>query len=114
MMKPSGLVFMLDVDNTLLDNDQAKQQMDVAIRAILGPEAADRFWVIYEAARKETGVVDYPLTLQRFGAEYADAARFAAVAQVVNTFPYQHYVYSQAFAVLAHLQTLGTTAILSD
>ena len=70
-MEPSAasdLVFMLDVDNTLLDNDQAKQDMAAALERILGPADAARFWDLYEAVREETEVVDFPLhigTLRR-------------------------------------------------
>ena len=49
-MEPSAasdLVFMLDVDNTLLDNDQAKQDMAAALERILGPADAARFWDLY-------------------------------------------------------------------
>src|SRR2546430_3507427 len=113
-MDEAGLVIMLDVDNTLLDNDRAKREMAAGIRAILGPGDADRFWAIYEAVREETGVVDFPLTLRRFQAEYGDAGRFAAAESLVITFPYQRYVYPQVPAVLAHLRALGTTVIVSD
>src|SRR5207249_6144514 len=102
-MAEAGLVIMLDVDNTLLDKDRAKREMDAGLRDILAPADADRFWAIYEAVREETGVVDFPLTLRRFQAEYGDAERLAAVERLVNTFRYGRYVYPQVPAVLAHL-----------
>lgn len=113
MSKPA-LVFMLDVDNTLLDNDQAKQDMAAALQRILGPAEAARFWDLYEAVREETGVVDFPLTLARFATDHANAARIAQAAEVIHTFPYARYVYPQVPEVLAHLWTLGTPVIVSD
>ena len=113
-MTTAGLVFMLDVDNTLLDNDLAKHDMDRAIRDVVPAAAADRFWQLYEAMRDETGVVDFPRTLARFGQEYPGAAGAAAVEQVVMTFPYDRYLYPRVPDVLAHLWTLGTPVIVSD
>ncbi len=113
-MKPPNIVFMLDVDNTLLDNDGAKQGMDAALRRILAPADADRFWALYEVVREETEVVDFPLTLHRFGATYSDGARLAQVAAAINTFPYDRYVYPHVPEVLAYLWTMGTPVIVSD
>jgi FMN phosphatase YigB (HAD superfamily) len=112
-MKTADLVIMLDVDNTLLDNDRAKRDMAAGLEAILGGPAAHRFWALYEHVRHETGVVDFPLTLQRFRAE-ADPAQLQAMDTLLNTFPYRRYVYPAAPQVLAHLETLGTTVIVSD
>ena len=75
-------VFLLDVDNTLLDNDAAKAELERRILAALRPDRAARFWAIYEDVRRETGVVDFPETLRRLHLLYpelddADAARIA-------------------------------------
>lgn len=113
-MKPPTLVFMLDVDNTLLDNDGAKQGIDAALRRILDPAEADRFWKLYEEVRDEIDVVDFPLTLQRFGAPHLDSARLAQVTEAIHTFPYDRYVYPHVPEVLAHLWTMGTPVIVSD
>src|SRR5947208_1536558 len=60
------LAFLLDVDNTLLDNDAAKEEIDRRLRALLGQGEAERFWALYEEVRSDTGVVSFPLTLARF------------------------------------------------
>jgi FMN phosphatase YigB (HAD superfamily) len=113
-METPALVFMLDVDNTLLDNDQAKQDMAAALERVLGAAEAARFWHLYEAVRKETDVVDFPLTLERFAATCTNEARLAQAAEVVNTFPYAHYVYPHVPEVIAHLWRMGTPVIVSD
>ena len=59
------LVFLLDVDNTLLDNDAIKKDWDEQLQVELGPKLTTRFWEIYEQVRKERGVVDIPLALSR-------------------------------------------------
>src|SRR4051794_17879402 len=102
MAQPS-LVIMLDVDNTLLDNDRVKHDMNAKLHELLAPADAARFWHLYEAVRDEIGVVDFPLTLTRFQAQYEDAARFQELAEYFNTFPYTRYIYPATFSVLAHL-----------
>jgi FMN phosphatase YigB (HAD superfamily) len=110
----SPLVFLLDVDNTLLDNDRAKADIQAEVLRILGEQGAARFWDLYEEVRKELGVVDYPQTLKRF----ADSAEEKAVAEkaaaIINNWPYARYVYPESFAALEHLSELGDVAILSD
>ena len=64
--------------------------------------------------REETEVVDFPRTLERFAATYADENRLAQAAATVNTFPYARYVYPQVPEVIAHLWTMGTPVIVSD
>jgi FMN phosphatase YigB (HAD superfamily) len=113
-MDKADLAIMLDVDNTLLDNDRAKQDIDAGIRDILGPAEAERFWQLYEAVREETGVVDFPKTLTWFQQAYDDSTRFAALEHLLTTFPYANYLYPGTMETLAHFWTLGTVAIVSD
>lgn len=113
-MKQRPLVIMLDVDNTLLDNDRAKHDMTAALLRLLGPADAGRFWQLYERVRDETGVVDFPLTLVRFESGYTGAAHFQELEAFFNTFPYERYVFPETPRVLAHLWTLGTPVIVSD
>ena len=60
------LVFLLDVDNTLLANDDVKADLDQHLQALLGPELTARYWDFYEQVRKEKSVIDIPLALSRF------------------------------------------------
>ncbi|CAA9551211.1 MAG: hypothetical protein AVDCRST_MAG49-1805 [uncultured Thermomicrobiales bacterium] len=115
------LTFLLDVDNTLLDNDAAKAELARRILARLGPAETERFWSVYEAVRAETSVVSYPLTLARFwgAAEIAEdletrRGEVYALADLVVGFPYADFLYPQVFETVAHLRTLGRVAILSD
>jgi FMN phosphatase YigB (HAD superfamily) len=118
MTAPPRLTIFVDVDNTLIDNDAAKEEMDQRLAAVVGLEAAKRFWTVYEEVRQEFGVVDIPRALARFEAEnehnLADLARRAALAGVFMDFPFREYLYPEALATLAHLRSLGRVAILSD
>ena len=107
-------VFLIDVDNTLLDNDRAKADVAKTIRDLVGPDRATRFWQIYEEVRDECGVVDYPETLRRFRRADPDETRLAAVDHAVLGVPFERYLYPRALDVIAHLWQLGEPAILSD
>ena len=107
-------VFLLDVDNTLLDNDRAKADVARAIKELVGPDRATRFWSLYEDVRDECGVVDYPETLRRFRRAFSDESRLADVDRAVLDVPFERYLYPRALDVIAHLWQRGEPAILSD
>jgi FMN phosphatase YigB (HAD superfamily) len=112
--KMQDLVFFFDVDNTLLDNDRVKADMKAQLQDVLGPEGSARFWELYEAVRKETGVVSYPLTIKRFEDDWPDKVAAYRAANVVNGMPYEDYVYPGTLAVLARVSGMGDVAVLSD
>ncbi|OLD51316.1 MAG: HAD family hydrolase [Chloroflexi bacterium] len=105
-------VTLLDVDNTLLDNDAAKDALERRILAAVSEERAARFWSLYEDVRRERGVVDFPETLRRFHAIHPDASD--RVDRAVLDMPYDRFLYPGALDAIAHLATLGTPVILSD
>src|SRR5437660_1042637 len=84
-------VFLLDVDNTLIDNDRAKGDLDLEIRTLVSPYHAGAFWSVYEEVRQECGGVDFPDTLRRFRRAFPDDAR-AGLSRAAkgNVFVYAH------------------------
>lgn len=107
-------VFLIDVDNTLLDNDRAKADVATAIDELVGPDRASRFWTLYEEVRDERGVVDYPETLRRFRRVFPDEGRLIDVDRAVLDIPFERYLYPRALDVIARLWQHGEPAILSD
>jgi len=107
-------VFLLDVDNTLLDNDRVKQDIRGAIAGLVAADRALRFWSLYEEVRGEEGVVDFPETLRRFRRAFPDEPRSADVDRAVLSVPFERYLFPRAIEVVSRLWTLGDVAILSD
>ena len=112
-----------DVDNTLIDNDRAKEDLRAAIAALLGDEGEQRFWQLYEEVRQEQGMVNIPLMLARFGDETnANPAlgeaerrlRRFALADIVMGFPYKEYLYPGALTAVRKARSLGQVAVLSE
>jgi FMN phosphatase YigB (HAD superfamily) len=114
----SGVVFLLDVDNTLLDNDRIIADLRQHLQREFGAASAERYWTIFEQLRAELGYVDYLGALQR----YRDAIdhdgdrdhRLLEMSNFLLDYPFAERLYPRALAVVAHLATLGATVILSD
>lgn len=109
-----GIVFLLDVDNTLLDNDRAKADMAARLLEALGEAGAAAFWQTYEEVRKELDVVSYPEALKRFTKSWKDKKAAKRAADIINKMPYPEYVYPGSIPAIRHMEKLGEVAILSD
>lgn len=110
----AGLVFLLDVDNTLLDNDFVKEDFDRRMRGFLQPPDEQRFWDLYEAIRHERDVVDFPLTLERFHEGFHDEPTFNRLCHLLNDYRFDKHLYPYALETIHHLRTMGTTVVVSD
>jgi hypothetical protein len=109
-----SLTFLYDVDNTLLNNDQLKADIDTRLFSLLGDRWSDLFWTIYEDVRHQEDVVDIPEAVHRFQQECHDQAVCSGVADAFQQIDFRHYVYPGALDALAYTATLGTNVIVSD
>jgi FMN phosphatase YigB (HAD superfamily) len=112
------LVFLLDVDNTLLDNDRIIGDLREHLAREFGAASAERYWAWLEALRGDLGYVDYLGALQRYRAEVEadDAAvhRLLSLSSFLIDYPFAERLYPRALDVVARLGRLGPTVILSD
>jgi phosphoglycolate phosphatase-like HAD superfamily hydrolase len=109
-----NLVFLLDVDNTLLDNDRLKADLATRIEDAVGPQMAARFWEIYEQVRADEDYVDFPETIRRFAAEPAGAASSPELDRIIHAVPFRTYLYPNVLETIEYLNSLGEAVILSD
>ncbi len=113
-----NVVFLLDVDNTLLDNDRVQDDLRNHLEREFGAANRDRYWAIFEALRSELGYADYLGALQRYrGADEAQAMddpRLLLMSSFLIDYPFAEQLYPNAIAVIAHLRQWGPTVILSD
>lgn len=108
------LTFWLDVDNTLLDNDRVKVDLEQHIENLVGPERGRDFWSLYEGVRHDLDYVDLLETLNRFRTAFPAEPHFPQLAAFVMGYPFTGTLYPGALDAIAHLKTLGTVVILSD
>ena len=109
-----SLVFLLDCDNTLLDNDALKVDLDRQLGALLGVDLNARFWELYEAVRQDTETVNFPVVLERFAAICPDGALCERARAIIMDYPFAARLYPDTLATLDHLRAIGQPAILSD
>lgn len=112
-MQPA-LVFLVDIDNTLLDGDRVKAAMEAGIRGLAGDTGAQEFWDLYEEVRRELDYVDLPRTLARFRARRPDLRKFPQMSAMLLNYPFEQDLYPRALEVVEHLKAMGTVVVLSD
>ncbi len=114
MTARSEVVFLLDVDNTLLDNDRIVADLDEHLRRQFGRESRDRYWTIFEALRVELGYADYLGALQRYRLGALNDPRLLLMSSFLVDYPFADRLYAGALDVIEHLRAWGPTVILSD
>jgi len=108
------MVFLFDVDNTLLDNDRVTADLKHHLESKVGPDRARRYWAIFEQLRTELGYADYLGALQRYRNEFPHDPRLFEVSRFLVDYPFANRLYPGSLDVLAHVKQWGTTVILSD
>jgi FMN phosphatase YigB (HAD superfamily) len=108
------VVFLFDVDNTLLDNDRVTADLRRHLDAEVGPERALRYWAIFEDLRAELGYADYLGALQRYRIECPTDPRLLTVSRFLINYPFANRLYPNSLDVLDRVKTRGPAVILSD
>jgi FMN phosphatase YigB (HAD superfamily) len=111
---PSSIVFLVDVDDTLLENDRIQDDLQAHMEREFGPECRDRFWTIQEELFEELGYRDYLGAFQRFRVEHPYERHLVTAANYLVDYPFGDRLYPGALDVLRKLRTWGRTVILSD
>ena len=107
-------VFLLDVDNTLLDNDAVIEDLRRHLVDAFGPECQQRYWDLFEEIRAELGYADYLGALQRYRIEHPRDPHLLGISLYLLHYPFASRVYPHAFDAIKHLRTRGPVVILSD
>jgi FMN phosphatase YigB (HAD superfamily) len=108
------VVFLIDVDNTLLDNDGLQQDLRDHLERNYGAAARDRYWRILEDLFGELGYRDYIGALQRFRVEHPREVELLSMSSFLLDYPFAERLFPGALAVLKRLRSVGPTVILSD
>ena len=114
MTMPHEIVFLLDVDNTLLDNDRVIEDLRDHLESEFGTASGARYWAIFEALRAELGYADYLGALQRYRLEAMNDPRLLLMSSFLMDYPFASRLYSGALDAIGHLSRWGPTVILSD
>jgi FMN phosphatase YigB (HAD superfamily) len=109
-----AIVFLFDVDNTLLDNDRVQADLRTELARRFGAASRDRYWAILEALRGELGYVDYLGALERYRLERMHDPRVLRVSSWLIDYPFAERLYPRALQVLRRARRHARTVILSD
>ena len=108
------IVFLFDVDNTLLDNDRVIADLGSYLKREVGPERARCYWTIFERLRSRLGYADYLGALQRFRSEYPHDLGLLAVSRFLINYPFANRLFPGVTRRHQARQALGTAVLLTD
>lgn len=108
------VVFLLDVDNTLLDNDRVIADLMRHLEHAVGPQRQQRYWEIFEQLRSELGYADYLGALQRYRIEYPRDPHLLTVSSFLVNYPFANRLFPNSLDVIDRCNQWGVTVILSD
>jgi FMN phosphatase YigB (HAD superfamily) len=114
MTETPRIVFLFDVDNTLLDNDRVQAHLSEHLEQAYGTATRDRYWQIFEELRKELGYADYLGALERYRIEALHRPELLRMSNWLVDYPFADRLYPNALAAVKHMQQWGTPVILSD
>jgi len=114
MTEPPRVVFLFDVDNTLVDNDRVQADLKEHLAQTYGPATRDRYWDILEELRQELGYVDYLGALERYRVEALHRPEVLRMSSWLVDYPFADRLYPGALDAVKHVQQWGTHVILSD
>ena len=108
------LVFLFDVDNTLLDNDHVTADLKRHLEQQVGPERQQSYWDLFEQLRTELGYADYLGALQRYRLEYPRDPSLLTVSHFLINYPFATRLYPDSLDAVEHVRQWGQAVILSD
>ena len=113
-MESPTVVFLLDVDNTLLDNDRITADLKQYLEGEVGHAREQLYWTIFEQLRTELGYADYLGALQRYRMEHPRDPHLLTVSRFLLDYPFAERLFPGTLDVIKHLKQWGKVAILSD
>ncbi len=114
MAAPHPVVFLLDVDNTLLDNDRVTIDLRRHLEREVGSERQERYWAIFEELRAALGYADYLGALQRYRGEYPRDPHLLTVSSFLINYPFANRLFPNSLDVIEKFRAWGPTVVLSD
>lgn len=113
-MATAPVVFLLDVDNTLLDNDRVIADLMRHLEREVGRDREQRYWAIFEELRAELGYADYLGALQRYRLEYPRDSHLLTVSSFLVNYPFANRLFPNSLDVIDRFKEWGPAVILTD
>ena len=111
---PAPVVFLFDVDNTLLDNDRVATDLQHHLASEVGAKGAKEYWQIFEELRTELGYADYLGALQRYRTKHPHAQQLLCMSDFLVSYSFAERLFPDALKVIEQVEQWGPAVILSD
>ena len=112
--KKAKIVFLFDVDNTLLNNDAVTADIRSYLEREVGPRRNQSYWEIFERLRSSLGYADYLGALQRYRREYPHDLHLLKLSRFLVNYPFANRLYPGSLDAIQHAKKWGPVALLSD
>jgi FMN phosphatase YigB (HAD superfamily) len=109
-----NIVFLFDVDNTLLNNDQVTRDLQKHLAKEVGAIGAQHYWTLFEELRRQLGYADYLGALQRYRIKYPHDLRLLTVSRFLIDYPFANRLFPNSLDAIKHVQQWGPAALLTD
>jgi hypothetical protein len=114
MVDPVDILFLFDVDNTLLDNDRVQYELRAHLESSYGERARDRYWAIFQELWGELGYADYLGALERYRTEELHDPRILRLANWLVDYPFADRLYPEALEAVKFARRLAPAVVFSD
>src|SRR5262249_19554338 len=108
------VVFLFDVDNTLVDNDRIAADLKRHLTKEVGEERQRQYWEFFEELRAELGYADYLGALQRYRVDHPREPHLLEVSTYLVNYPFANRLFPGSLDALEHVSAFGKAVILSD
>jgi FMN phosphatase YigB (HAD superfamily) len=109
-----SVVTLLDVDNTLLDNDRVVGDLMRHMNRELGQERQEEYWKIFETLRRDLGYADYLGALQQYRVEHPRDSNVLTVSSFLINYPFANRLFPESLDVVERARSWGPAVILTD
>ena len=113
-MASDRVVFLFDVDNTLIDNDHIVADLMKHLERAIGHELQQRYWEYFEQLRSELGYADYLGALQRYRISHPRDFHIMEVSYFLMDYHFANRLFPCSLDVVERFKQYGEAAILSD
>jgi hypothetical protein len=113
-MKKSEVVFLFDVDNTLLDNDRVTVALHTFLESEVGAKRSKLYWTIFEELRSELGYADYLGALQRYRKQHPYDSHLLSLSTFLINYPFANRLFPRSLDVIDHFKKWGPVVVLTD
>jgi len=108
------VVFLLDIDNTLVNNDGVVADLMKHLERDVGVEQQERYWEFFEQLRNELGYADYLGALQRYRVAYPRDFKILDASMYLVDYPFANRLFPNSLDAIEHARKMGKAIILSD